>query len=449
MVRSFDLFDTLLGRLRYFPHSTYEMVEKQFPMPGFAFYRMAAEKKSDGTLAGIYRHLRQMLDLTRVQAKALMDFEFRSDVSQLFPIPETLAQVQDGDLIVSDTFYSLSQIKQILKKIGLQKRVHIYATPRGKYLGTIWDTVKKQHPVASHLGNFLHSDVHMAEKNGVRGVHFSDSELNPTEKAMLDFGQGDLGCLMRAVRLQNPYPVGSPEFLLWNEQCALNVPLLIHASLHLHAFCQKKKKRRVLFTSRDGCLWIQVFRTLFPEYESLYFQTSRFTYLFPTQTFIDYVRSIYSEDAMIVDLNGSGRSCRMFFKAHMKVPPLYYSIVNHKKRHFCILRKSFAHDGMEKMNYDLVGALYDVRGGQPMRSSLEYDLRYIRPSHACIAKCVELLPFYHFDTFNAQIVDWAVSAMESRLELDNHIVHAKVHAHFEGAQCFHMLASGLLVQTLS
>ncbi|MBX7066115.1 MAG: hypothetical protein K1X28_02680 [Parachlamydiales bacterium] len=451
-VRSFDLFDTLIGRRHFFPQSTYDLVEKHFPFPGFAFYRQAAAAKSDHTLPDIYRHMQQMLDLSDDQAKTLMEFEFQTDLNQIFPIHETLNQIEHGDLIVSDTYYDLSQVQQILKKIGLKKKVHIYATPAGKYFGTVWEGIKKKHQIISHLGDSLHSDVEMALSKEIPGQHYAGSTPTAIEKAMIEFGQNELGCLMRTLRLQNPYPKDSPEYLLWNEQTQLNVPLLIQASLYLSDFCQKKKKSRVLFTSRDGCLWIQIFKTLFPHYESIYYFSSRYTYLYPTQSFVEYVKSIYSDESVIADTNGSGKSCQFFFRNHMKIEPTYFSIVNSKEGNHCILRKDLAHEGVEKMNYDVVGALYDVQDGKPCRSSPEYDLSYIRPSHACIAKCVEYLPYYRFDRYDEQIVEWAVTSMEKKLEIENHVFHAKVHAHIEEnnrMRTIHVLESGHFFETPS
>lgn len=444
-VRSFDLFDTLIGRLHFFPHSTFELVEKNFPFPGFAFLRQTVH----GTLPDIYRELRRMFDLTEQQAEALMEFEFQTDLDQIFPISETLSQVQDGDLIVSDTFYDLSQIKKILKKIGLKKKVKIYATPAGKYFGTIWDVVKKKHRLSSHLGDSMHSDVEIAKKNQILGEHYTGSTPTAVEKAMIDFGQSELGSLMRALRLQNPYPAEMAEHRIWNDQCQLNVPLLIQASLYLRRLVDEKKKTKILFTARDGCLWIQIFRTLFPQYECVYFHSSRFTYLHPTLTFIEYVKSTYNDDSIIVDSNGSGRSCIIFFERHIKTAPLYFSIVNSKESNHTLLRKDLAREGIEKLNYDLVGALYDVRDGKDLRTSPEYDLRFIHPSHACIEKCVELLPSYTIDVFNQQIVDWAVIAMEGRLEIDQHVQHATVHAHVQDREeeCIHLLSSGFLFKT--
>ncbi len=445
-VRSFDLFDTLIGRLHHRPDSIFTLVEKKFSFPGFSFYRMAAECSSDRTLPGIYRRLQQMIDITEKESSLLMDFEFETELSQIFPIHENCNLVQDGDLIVTDTYYNESQVREILKKIGLRRKVRVYASPRGKHSGAIWDTLQKKHTISCHLGDSLHSDIAMAKSRGIEAIHYSGSQLSPIEQALMDIGQNSLAYIMRTLRLQNPYPSQSPEFLIWNEQSQLNVPLLIQASLYLNTFCQERGKKRILFTARDGCLWIQLFQKLFPHYDSIYFHTSRFTYTFATPSFIEYVKSVHSEDAVIVDSHGKGSTCERFFREHFKIKPTYLAIVNSGRKHHAIVRRKMVHEGVEKMNYDVVGALYDVQEAKPIRSPTEYDMRFVRPSHACIEKCGELLPNFVFGPFDQQIVEWAVNAMESALTLDKYIDHAALHIYLiQEKKQVHRLRSGYLL----
>ena len=440
-VRSFDLFDTLLGRLHYHPDSIFQLVEKNFPFPGFAFFRMAAEYQSNRTLPDIHRCFQLLTGITEEQSAALMQFELETELAQVFPIRENLDQVKDGDLIVSDTYYSMTQVSQILEKIGLNKQVNIYASPGGKSSGRIWNLLKKEHAISNHLGDSLHSDVKMAKSSHIPATHYSNSQLSRREKAIINRGKTELAFLMRTLRLQNPYPPLSPEYLFWNDQCQLNVPVLIEASLYLHEFCQKHQKRRILFTSRDGCLWIQLFKVLFPQYESLYFHASRYTYINPTDSYIDYVRTTHTEDAVIVDSHGKGISCAIFFKNHMKMAPSYLAIVNSGKKHHGILRQKQLCEEIEKMNYDLCGTLYDVKDGKPQRCEPEYDLTFIQPMHACIEKCVELLPHFTFEKFDKRIVQWAIKSMQSKLIFNRHILHAKYHYHMRDETDWHHIHS--------
>lgn len=256
--------------------------------------------------------------------------------------------------------------------------------------------------------------------------------------------------LLRALSLQNPYEPKSVEFVLWQEQVKYNVPFLIHASLYLDEFCKKHKKRRVLFSSRDSCLWIKIFKRLFPKYESIYFFASRFLYSFPTPGFIEYVKNVYSSDAVIVDVNGTGDPAAHFFQSTFQTCPTYLLILGSGKNNFAMMRKEVRIDGVEKMNYDLAGALYDVQGGEAMRANPEYSLKWVIPSHACIEKCAQIISDFTLGPFNEKVLDWAAMSMRSGLTLDKYVEHAGTHSHVvhEGKlKHFHILTTGFFLET--
>jgi hypothetical protein len=428
LIRSFDLFDTLLGRMHYRPDSIYELVEKLYPFPGFSFFRVVAECKSDHTLPGIYRELQKLIDISEKEAAKLMQFEFATELQYIFPIVENIDLVKDGDLIVSDTYYSTGQIKQLLDKLQLTKKVQIYATPQGKSSGTAWAFCKNNYRIESHLGDSLHSDVTMAKLQKIEANHYTNGQLSSEEQALLQKGQRDLSYLCRALRLSNPYEPNSADWHLWNDQCKLNVPILIHASLYLHAFCQTHKKRRILFTSRDGCLWVQVFRQMFPQYESIYFQSSRHVYMHASDSYIEYARSLYNDETVITDAQGKGTSCEHFFKTHLQACPTYLAIINCGAAQHGIMRVETGCEQIEMLNYDTRGTLYDMQNGEALRRELEYPAWVVPPMHASIKKCVELLPFYNIDVFDQTVVEAAVQAMRSGIALNQYLLHAYWHS---------------------
>ncbi|MBI3508812.1 MAG: hypothetical protein HY069_04195 [Chlamydiia bacterium] len=439
MPRSFDLFDTLISRLHYRPDSIFHRVEQAFPFPGFAFHRMAAQGQSDGSLPDIYRHVQKNMGISAEMAEKLMALEFQVELSQIFPIVANLNQVQDGDLIITDTYYSKTQIAQILDHIQCRKKVEIHSLARGKSSGKVWPDLKSR--ITRHLGDHPHSDVAMPRSFGIESEHYRGNELSKAEQQMVQLDHLELAYLMRALRLQNPY--SAPYDALWNDQCQLNVPFLVHASLFLNDFCQKHKKKRVLFTTRDGCLWIQIFQALFPQYESHSFHSSRHVYMHPSPAYIEYVKSLYSEEALIVDCDGEGRTCRHFFRHHIGVKPTHLSIVKVERGLHSVLRYPRVCDAVEKINYDLSGTLYAYQEG-PLRCPVEYDVQFVQPSHDCVVKCVELLPRYALGSFDRKVVRWAVKTMEKGLSVDQHISHSLVHFHV-GEQHLHFLRNGEMI----
>lgn len=429
-IRSFDVFDTLLGRLHYYPCTIFQIVEENYPFPGFYHLRKKAEYESNGTLPDTYRHLKLLTGLSDVEIHDLMQFEMDTELSQVFPIVQNLQLVQDGDIIVSDTYYNSSQIKQLLNKVGLTKEVTIYAYPGGKSSGFIWEELSKDKSISLHLGDNGHSDVLMAKKYKIPAEHYTECQLSPNEKVAQSKGHQELAFLMRALRLQNPYTLGSPEYLIWNEQSQLNVPILILSSFYLNDFCRENKKNQVLFTTRDGCLWIRIFQQLFPEYNSVYFHSSRRCYELPSVSFVEYVSSIYTKDSVIVDGQGTGYSCENFFRHYLHIAPCYMAIVNRGCGHQAVIRWAETERcsaKIEMLNYDVVGSLCDFQNGKPLRLKPEYDLKYIDPAHACIKKCVEMLSHYSFKRFDKSLMKFFIEAIETQIVITQFINHTLDH----------------------
>jgi hypothetical protein len=105
-------------------------------------------------------------------------------------------------------------------------------------------------------------------------------------------------------------------------------------------------------------------------------------------------------------------------------------------------------EGVEMLNYDTCGTLYDVQDCKDLRCDPEYPLKYIVPMHKCLEKCLELLPRYRIRTFNPAVIDWAVKCMESDLAISRYIVHAKTHCHISdgtGVQHLHIARPKLLL----
>lgn len=256
--------------------------------------------------------------------------------------------------------------------------------------------------------------------------------LSSNEKILIKLGQTKIASLMQQLRMQNPYAEGQDEFYLWNDQCQLNLPLLLSACLYLDDFCKKKKKHRVLFSARDTCLWMQLFTTLFPNYESIYYHTSRHTYFFPSTSFIEYVRSVYHEETVIVDLCGSGESVDQFFKKHLGIKPATLYLLGCKRRRpavFSFQEPTF--DIIEQLNYDLVGALFDVEKGIPKRAPVEYDINFVIPSHACIKKAVSFLPNFQSDPFDVRVVKKLMRVMSQGIHIAKCMNHAIYHLHVQ------------------
>ena len=108
VVQSFDVFDTLIGRLHKDPKSIFEIVERDFPFPEFKQHRMGAESSSDGTLESTYRKFCEITGLSKEEAEKLKEFEVKTELDQVFPILANLVKVNHQDILVSDSYYGRS-----------------------------------------------------------------------------------------------------------------------------------------------------------------------------------------------------------------------------------------------------------------------------------------------------------------------------------------------------
>ena len=82
----------------------------------------------------------------------------------------------------------------------------------------------------------------------------------------------------------------------------------------LYNILVRENRDTVLFLSRDGCLIMKLFKFLYPEFNSIYFHSSRRVNESYTKDYCNYVKSIYNKDKCILfDLHGSFKSGRKLF----------------------------------------------------------------------------------------------------------------------------------------
>lgn len=467
-VNSFDVFDTLIGRLHSDPQSIFELVERNYPFPNFKQLRIAAEKSSNGTLEDIYHQFMSMANVSEEKAQDIKEFELSTELSQIFPILENIKKIKNGDILVSDSYYDEDFLKRILNHIDFKKKVQIYITPNGKHTGDIWRKLAQKYQIKEHLGDNPHSDRNMANASGILSRHFARSGYSMLETTAIQYNHRPLANLMRVLRLSNPFHPRTSSYKIWAEQAQLNVPILILYCLALNDYCKKHAIKRLLFTSRDCCHLIKVFNELFPQYESIYFHASRAIYSYPSREYVAYVKSVYSSDSLIVDMHGSGSTCLYFFQKHFNVSPQYVvlvstleyrrsldkisfgefneinwiqydlqgnpmayfndgSLVNSPRQHPCRFYPfgericyGFS-DKVEQINYDLIGHLVGYFEDGPVRRYPEYDLRYIYPAHDCIKKSIMLLKHYQFDQFNQELIEFFLWQLEEKIYISTKI----------------------------
>jgi len=216
---------------------------------------------------------------------------------------------------------------------------------------------------------FIHA--HSPAMNFHGKSRFKKPSFSKIEKKVHKNGLVDLANLMRMLRLSNPYNSKTIHWKVWDEQAELNVPILILGSLALDQFCIEHKKKSLLFSTRGCCHFFKIFSALFPKYRSTYFHTSRYIYRNPTPEYIEYVRSLYTEDSLIVDERGSGTTCQEFFNKHFHTSANYIALTRSwgEPQHLsCLYSKN-----IEITNFDCIGSLVSFNKDGPIRIPLEYN----------------------------------------------------------------------------
>jgi hypothetical protein len=365
-MNSWDCFDTLVARRFVYPQSIFEEVSKRLKIDNFVKLRIKAEKRSDGTYEGIYKNL-SGIDC---------NIEFEIELEHLYGIKENIDKVRDGDIVVSDMYFSKEQISKILKSCGLKKNIEIYVTPDGKRKGYIWQHLPK---IDLHTGDNYKSDVESPNKFGILTEQYYEHKLNSVEEFVYS-SDINLACWMRYVRLSCPY-ISSHEKQLWNDQSNFNLPVLALASLEL-------PDKNIAFTFRDSIYWQQIYEVLTNK-KSKQLHVSRQCYLNPSIEFNNYVLSTV-KDHIIVDLQGTGRSLKEFFKNNLPESiyicgPTEYPVVS-------IAGKSS--DSIERHNISSLGTLIDYTKDGPKRAECEHNSEIIKVQKNAIDVAVNSAKFF-------------------------------------------------------
>ena len=389
-MRTWDMFDTLLGRACGEPWRLFDIIGGE----AFRTVRQEAERRSDKTFAGIYSALQKLTGWPQEKIDALAVKELALEHQLAFPIVENVRQVAPGDWIITDTYFNADQVRALANRIGLCAGAGIYASYGGKWSGELWRQWKNEkRGIVSHTGDNRRSDYEMPRMYGYAAVRYSAGDLALHEKVLHKAGHWDVAALSRCVRLQNPYTADNMAYLSWFRQATCNVPFLLLCSARLAQYCQEHNIAHVFFLSRDALLLKKVFCALYPEYSTAVFYASRQCYTQPSPTFLAYAREAAATPrALFVDLQGTGKSAQQFIDEH-GLPMQYIFCATPTKLSAYIPSlykiKRFQTE-MEVFNYDVLGRVVDVVGGEPVRAPVEYDLVPVSVAHRAV-DC--LLPY--------------------------------------------------------
>ncbi len=289
-VISFDVFDTLLTRPTSSPQDVFYFVGESLGIPDFRRLRIEAEalarkkkresgQSSEVELADIYRILARHL---AISAEEGMTREIQTETSLCMGNP-FLQAVWRGLLtkgktivITTDMYLPRRVIEDLLEGCGYQGYAKIYLSCEhgcGKYDGGLYARLQADYPnqACIHIGDNLHSDIHMAKARGIATLHYPN-----------------LHTLGLSYRPQHISPIVGSVYrgildwqMYWNPKVSSGFAYgYTYGGLLLLGFCdwiheQAKDHEGVLFLSRDGYIVKKLYDTLYPEDTTEYIHWSR------------------------------------------------------------------------------------------------------------------------------------------------------------------------------
>ena len=252
MLKTWDIFDTLIARRCVFPHIVFQIVERKSNIQGFTQVRMVAEKNvsSHGNynLINIYEEFKRLTKAPENLCDALKKLECDVELEQSIPITENIRQVKAGDVLISDMYLPEELLRRMLNKAGLLAPVEIVVTSGGKSSGRIWQQLAQNKSFVFHIGDNPESDLKNSRLAGLESALTVLSNPIPVEQYLMskDF---DFGAYLREIRLRNPF-AEEIKRTYW-QLFTLNIGILILLVQQIDALQKKYGFEYLGFCGRD------------------------------------------------------------------------------------------------------------------------------------------------------------------------------------------------------
>lgn len=262
LLRSWDIFDTLISRRCIFPQNVFKIVEQISKINGFMNVRIAAEQSiikegKNFNLDDIYNAMTKISNVSEDLANKLKKLECDVEIEQTIPITENLNKVKSGDVLISDMYLPEEIIRRMLDKVGLFVPVEIVITSGGKANGKIWNQFKDQSTYLFHTGDNEISDVKNPRQFGFDSSWTILNRLNEFENLILekDF---EFAAYLRELRLRNPFneDIKRIYWLLF----IMNVSMLMLFVKQIDAIQKKFEFEYLGFCGRDTFYIYQLYK---------------------------------------------------------------------------------------------------------------------------------------------------------------------------------------------
>jgi hypothetical protein len=315
LVRSWDVFDTLIARRCGHPHAIFDLMGAVLG-DDFRTSRVQAESaarasKQEISLDDIYDKLQIARGWSAEERRSALELEIRIEFANVIPITENLSRVRDGDVLVSDMYLPQEIIMGLLRSAGLDKDVTLFVSTHGKADGSMWRRLKAHFYILRHTGDNPHSDFLRPLWHRIPARLTEASVETPWERVLRCNGAPALSAYVREMRLRT-FEKNKASRTLQAAQIEANFPLLLLASAALVQWCRERGIARALMCSRDCVLWAPLAEKVAHHAGNNliveYFLISRVAALRPSEKYLDYAAKRITLDSVVVDLSMTGVS---------------------------------------------------------------------------------------------------------------------------------------------
>ncbi len=305
-VISFDIFETLLIRKTLYPEDVFFLVENRakergIPLSSFPKLRMeAGRSEPEININEIYGWLRELYDWDAETASRVMQLEIEAETDVLKPkteavkLLETAVSAGKKVILVSDMYLPASVIRELLVKNGIRGWDEIYVScdfRKSKQAGLFGFVCRSnQGKSILHIGDDPAADKLPCEAYGIHSV-ILPSGLGLAKE------QGWAGAIAKAKTPAEHFLLGTVIADLFNDPFRSGIIRDLPDDERLYRYSHSVigpiaaaylcwliiRIRRlhfdaVLFLSRDGWLFREIYENLRPEYKlppSVYFYMNR------------------------------------------------------------------------------------------------------------------------------------------------------------------------------
>lgn len=366
LINSFDIFDTIVGRLCYLGINIFEIIETNLNIPNFKNIRHQCEYKTKG-IDNIYANIQKYynnFENISVDWEKVKQLELELEFELSFPINKYFQMIMPNDILVSDMYLEEFDIRKIINKHYLINN-DIYVEPSHKSDCTFW----KNNPIVSkintHWGDNKISDYKNPLKYNIKAELIDNVPMNNLEQR-LEQTNKYLSYLIRACRLTNQN--GNFMNKIFNE---ISLPLCIQICLYLNIICVQNMIEHIIFISRDGYWFKYMYNILYPDVKTTYHYLSM--RMVKEENFgssLETLRNIPGKK-IIFDLFGTGNTLKKLLdliniNTDLKNKTIGFMTFNHHKSDLATVQ-NLAYRYMQYINY--VESLFPA----PHGSALGYD----------------------------------------------------------------------------